>query len=68
MQDGGDFVSQPRISNVSEQLELRVCRAWHRTVRRGGGVTSACERLLARHLLAAEASQAQWAWQDLFST
>jgi hypothetical protein len=44
MQDAGDFVSQPRVSNVSEQLELRVCRAWHRTVSRGGGATSACER------------------------
>jgi hypothetical protein len=41
MQDAGDFVSQPRVSNVSEQLELRVCRAWHRTVSRGGGATSA---------------------------
>ena len=44
MQDAGDFVSQPQVSKVSEQLELRVCRAWHRTVSRGCDVISPCQR------------------------
>jgi hypothetical protein len=41
MQGAGDFVNQQRVSSVSEQVEIRVCRAWHRTVSRVGGVTSA---------------------------
>jgi hypothetical protein len=31
MQDAGDFVSQ---QGPEELVEIRVCRAWHRTVRR----------------------------------